>query len=176
MIHLRFHRQLLAVSIIPLMAVTGCAPLKFYPGKERPDSYVSRLLFNSSGAKLSEVTIDGVSHPDPGRTVELLPGPHTVAVKYLENFGAADPSAGTPGSPDGKSAATAVTKTGVCEVKFSIEPTQELFLYVDAGVHPELGSSVPPTITLKEEGFEKPALYQERCKDESKVPLAKRAS
>lgn len=160
--------------IIPLTTLTACSALKFYPGEERADSTIGRLLFNSAGADMSVITIDGIQHPHPGRTVELLPGSHRIELKYQEQFEA----------PDGDSAdnqlahqtsGDGLTRYGACSLRFTIEPAQELFVFVDAGSHPIIGSSTPPTITLKEQGYDKPALFQERCKEEGKEPSVKKA-
>jgi hypothetical protein len=148
--------------------MAGCGAVKFYPGEERADSTIGRVLFNSTGADLRVVTIDGVSHPHPGRTVELLPGSHIMAVKYEEHFEPGDTQ------ESGEVGGEPLMRYGSCSLRFTIEAAQELFVFVDAGAHPLIGSSTPPTITLKEQGYYKPALFQEKCTEEGKAPRTKR--
>lgn len=164
-------RSFVAVSaLLSLLSSMGCAPLKFYPGEERADSMIGRLLFNSTGADMRVITIDGIQHPHPGRTVEILPGAHHIEVKYQEQFEGADSIATNSPHVSGEESGVAMTRYGTCSLRFTIEASQELFVYVDAGSHPIIGDSTPPTITLKEQGFNKPALFQERCKEEGKMP------
>ncbi|MEY4668553.1 MAG: hypothetical protein RL518_1252 [Pseudomonadota bacterium] len=132
----------------------GCGPVKFYPGEERPDSEISRLLFNSSGAELSVVTFDGITHPHPGRTLEVLPGAHTLVVKYSKTFS-------ETGAP--------LTRYGTCSITFRIEAAQELYVFVEAVADTGLSPSAPPMITLRPTGYDQPALFQERCREESKA-------
>jgi len=154
----------ISFSILALFGGIGCGSIKFYPGEERADSTIGRLLFNSTGAEMKVITIDGVPHPHPGRTVELLPGAHTLEVRYEELFQSGDNH--DVGDTDDQS----LVSFGSCSLRFTIEAAQELFVYVDAGAHPLTGSSTPPTITLKEQGYYKPALFQERCTEEGRAP------
>ncbi len=153
----------ISVGLI-LVSSTSCSAIKFYPGEERADSTIGRLLFNSTGADMKVVTIDGVPHPQPGRTLEILPGSHKLELTYEEHF---DPG-------DDQNAVVAngqhLKRFGSCSLRFTIEATQELLVYVDAGSHPLIGSSIPPTITLKEQGYYKPALFQERCTEGARTP------
>lgn len=151
-----------------IVGSAACSAVKFYPGEERADSTIGRLLFNSTGADMKVVTIDGVPHPHPGRTVEILPGPHTLELKYEELFESGDEQ------NTGSESDQTLTRFGTCSLRFTIEATQELLVYVDAGSHPLIGSSTPPTITLKEQGYYKPALFQERCTEEGRTPHSRR--
>ena len=158
------------LTLMPIIAtIAGCGPIKFYPGEERADSEVGRILFNTTGAEMSTVTIDGIPHPHPGRTVEVLPGPHRIEVTYQERFMQSDTPPHDQATP-GQSA-TSMLRFGTCNLKFTIDAAQELFVYVDAGSTTPLPGSTPPTITLKEQGYYKPALFQERCKEEGKQTL-----
>lgn len=163
---------------IPLLiaSVSACSALKFYPGEERADSTIGRLLFNTTGAEMKVITIDGIQHPHPGRTVELLPGPHRLDVKYQEQFESADAIGSNEGKVSDESSGLPMIRYGTCSLRFTIEESQELFVYVDAGSHPIIAHSIPPTVTLKEQGFDKPALFQERCQEEGQAPLAKTVS
>lgn len=145
----------------------GCGSIKFYPGEERADSEIGRLLFNSSGASMNVVTLDGVPHPHPGRTLEILPGPHTLVVKYGQTF----TDSGDPlhRGPNGELAP--LVRYGTCSVRFTIEAAQELFVFVDAVADSGLSPSAPPMITLRPTGFDQPALFQERCQEENKARL-----
>jgi hypothetical protein len=145
--------------------ITACGPVKFYPGEERADSEVGRVLFNTTGAEMIAVTIDGIPHPHPGRTVEVLPGPHRIEVQFQERIAPSDRLALEQASTPQPLPAT--FRFGTCTIRFTIDAAQELFLYVDAGSPTSLPSSTPPTITLKEQGYDKPALFQERCREES---------
>mgnify|MGYP006270428981 CR=1 FL=1 len=177
MLILRITSRLVTIPIyLSVLSLSACSPLKFYPGEERADSTIGRLLFNSSGAALSAVTIDGIPHPKPGKTVELLPGSHQLSVQYQEKFADTDTTLSDGSSPADKQSAVTLTRIGTCELRFSIDASQELFLFVDAGSHPLAGASIPPTITLKEEGFDKPALYQERCREDGRIPKTKAVS
>lgn len=154
-----------------LATLIGCGAVKFYPGEERADSEVGRILFNSAGAEMSTVTIDGIPHPHPGRTVEVLPGPHRIEVKYEEQFSLAEPAA--TGESAGKTSGETLVRFGTCNLKFTIDAAQELFVFVDAGSHVTVPGSTPPTITLKEQGYYKPALFQERCQEEGRHAVQK---
>ncbi len=157
-------RSLTLISFgFALVSSASCSAVKFYPGEERADSTIGRLLFNATGADMKVVTIDGVPHPHPGRTVEILPGAHTLEIKYEENFESDDDQ-----NSDTQDAEN-LMRFGSCSLRFTIEATQELLVYVDAGAHPVIGSSTPPTITLKEQGYYKPALFQERCSEEGRA-------
>jgi hypothetical protein len=46
-----------------------------------------------------------------------------------------------------------------------------LFVFVDAVADAGLTTSAPPMITLRQIGYEQPALFQERCKEENKARL-----
>ena len=165
----RTRRIISLLTLTSVMAsIEGCGPIKFYPGEERADSEVGRILFNTTGAELSMVTIDGISHAHPGRTVEVLPGPHRVQLKYQEHINETDTA-----SLDPHKAETSLLRFGTCNVKFTIDAAQELFVYVDAGSSATLPGSTPPTVTLKEQGYDKPALFQERCKEEGTQSLNK---
>ena len=145
----------------------GCGSIKFYPGEERADSEVGRLLFNSSGASMNVVTLDGIPHPQPGRTLEILPGPHTLVVKYGQTF----MDSGDPLHRDHNGELVPLARYGTCSVRFTIEAAQELFVFVDAVGDAGLSPSAPPMITLRQTGFDQPALFQERCREESKARL-----
>ena len=157
----------LASTIFVSAFCAGCGSIKFYPGEERADSEIGRLLFNSSGAKMKVVTLDGIPHPHPGRTLEILPGPHTLVVKYGQTF----TDSGDPlhRGPNGESAPLA--RYGTCSIRFTIEAAQELYVFVDAVADSGLSPSAPPMITLRPPGFDQPALFQERCQEESKARL-----
>jgi hypothetical protein len=143
----------------------GCGSVKFYPGEERADSEIGRLLFNSSAAAMNVVTLDGIPHPHPGRTLEILPGAHLLVVKYSQTFiDSGDPA---HGDPSGRTAP--LTRYGTCSIRFTIEAAQELYVFVDAVADSGLSASAPPTITLRQIGFNQPALFQERCHEESKA-------
>ena len=146
----------LAAAIIVSSLCAGCGAVKFYPGEERADSEIGRILFNSSGASMSVVTLDGIPHPHPGRTLEILPGPHTLEVKYAQ-------------APSGDIAP--LQRFGTCSIRFTIEAAQELYVFVDAVPNSGLSASAPPMITLRPIGFDQPALFQERCREESKARL-----
>ena len=165
----RPRRILSLLTLTSVMAsIAGCGPIKFYPGEERADSEVGRILFNSTGAELSMVTIDGIAHVHPGRTVEVLPGPHRIEVKYQERINEPDTA-----SLDQDRAETSILRFGTCNVKFTIDAAQELFVFVNAGSTATLHGSTPPTVTLKEQGYDKPALFQERCKEDGRQSLNK---
>ena len=151
-----FKRSTRATLLIAATLSVGCGSIKFYPGEERADSEIARLLFNSSGAAMNVVTLDGIPHPHPGRTLEILPGAHTLVVKYAQTF------TGT-GAP--------LSRYGTCTITFTVEAAQELFVFVDAVADSGLSASAPPTITLRPIGFEQPALFQERCREERKAQL-----
>jgi hypothetical protein len=159
--------SILATMVTASAVMSGCAGLKFYPGEERADSEIGRLLFNSEGASMNVVTLDGVQHPHPGRTLEILPGPHTLVVKYAQTF--TDSGAPLHRDPSGKT--VPLTRYGTCSIRFTIEAAQELFVFVDAVTDAGLTTSAPPMITLRQTGYEQPALFQERCKEESKAQL-----
>jgi hypothetical protein len=145
----------------------GCGSIKFYPGEERADSQIGRLLFNSSGAAMSAITLDGIPHPQPGRTLEILPGPHNLIVKYAQTF----TDSGDPLHRDPSGTIAPVARHGTCSIQFTIEAAQELYVFVDAVADSGLSASAPPTITLRQTGFEQPALFQERCREENKARL-----
>jgi hypothetical protein len=157
----------LASALFMSVLSTGCGSIKFYPGEERPDSEIGRLLFNSSGAAMNVVTLDGISHPHPGRTLEILPGPHALVVKYAQTF----TDSGDPlhRGPTGEIAPLA--RYGTCSMKFTIDAAEELYVFVDAVADSGLSQSAPPTITLRPPGYDRPALFQERCVEESKARL-----
>lgn len=159
--------QRCAVTLLVLSAslASGCGAVKFYPGEERADSEIGRLLFNSSGASMNVVTLDGVPHPHPGRTLEILPGPHTLLVKYAQTF----TDSGDPLHRDPSGTSVPVTRYGTCSINFTINAAQELYVFVDAVADSGLSASAPPMITLRPTGFDQPALFQERCKEENKA-------
>jgi len=157
----------LASALLVSGLCAGCGSIKFYPGEERADSEIGRLLFNSSGAAMNVVTLDGIAHPHPGRTLEILPGPHTLVVKYGQPFTASgDP---LPRGANGELASPA--RYGTCSIRFTIEAAQELYVFVDAAADSAIPASAPPMITLRPIGFDQPALFQERCQEESKARL-----
>jgi hypothetical protein len=168
----RPYRLLSSVLFVSsLLTISGCGAVKFYPGEERADSEVGRILFNSQGVEMSTVMIDGIPHPHPGRTVEVLPGPHRIEVKYQEETTLAEPV--TNGESEGASSGETLVRFGTCNLKFTINAAQELFVFVDAGSQVTVPGSTPPTITLKEQGYYKPALFQERCKEEGRHSVKK---
>jgi hypothetical protein len=172
-----YRSSALAAAIMVSSMCAGCGSIKFYPGEERADSEIGRILFNSSGASMSVVTLDGVPHPHPGRTLEILPGRHTLVVKYEQTFvDSGDPahrsSSGEIAASSGEIAASSgeiapLKRFGTCSIPFTIEAAQELYVFVDAVADSGLSASAPPTITLRPTGFDQPALFQERCREES---------
>lgn len=157
----------LAAALFVSGVCAGCGPIKFYPGEERADSEIGRLLFNTSGASLDVVTLDGLTHPHPGRTLEILPGPHTLVVKYAQTFtDSGDPLHRTPSGE-----IAPLKRYGTCSIRFTIDAAQELYVFVDAVADSGLSASAPPMITLRPTGFDQPALFQERCREESKARL-----
>ncbi len=160
-------RIALGALLTAVALVSGCGGIKFYPGEERPDSEISRLLFNTSGASMDVVTLDGIPHPHPGRTLEILPGPHTLMVKYAQTF----TDSGDPLHRDISGRSAPLTRFGTCQIHFTTEASQELYVFVDAVADSGLSASAPPTITLRPTGFDQPALFQERCREESKARL-----
>ena len=162
-------RRCASVALLAAISLcAGCGAIKFYPGEERADSEIGRLLFNSTGAILNVITLDGIQHPQPGRTLEILPGPHNLVIKYAQTF----TDSGDPlhRAPSGDSAPLA--RFGTCSIRFTIDAAQELFVFVDAITDAGLSHTAPPTITLRPTGFDQPALFQERCREESKARLA----
>ncbi len=111
-----------------ILSAVGCSSIKFYPGEERADSSIGRLLFNSTGADMRVITIDGIQHPHPGRTVEILPGPHSIEVKYQEQFETADAIVTNNSHHSDDQSGLAVTRFGTCSLRFTNEATQELFV------------------------------------------------
>lgn len=160
-------RSILATMLTASALMSGCGGIKFYPGEERADSEIGRLLFNSQGASMNVVTLDGIQHPHPGRTLEILPGPHTLVVKYAQTF----TDTGDPLHRDPSGKTLPLVRYGTCSVRFTIEAAQELFVFVDAVADAGLTTSAPPVITLRQTGYDQPALFQERCKEESKARL-----
>ena len=160
-------RSVISTMLTASALMSGCGGIKFYPGEERADSEIGRLLFNSEGASMNVVTLDGVQHPHPGRTLEILPGPHTLVVKYGQTF----TDTGDPLHSDPSGRTAPLTRYGTCSIRFTIEAAQELFVFVDAVADAGLTTSAPPMITLRQTGYEQPALFQERCKEESKARL-----
>jgi hypothetical protein len=162
-------RHLIFITLMSLLVgVTGCGPIKFYPGEERADSEVGRILFNSTGAEMIAVTIDGTPHPHPGRTVEVLPGPHRIEVKYQEDTNGSDSVPAAESILQRGQTSAPTVRFGSCTIKFTIDAAQELFVYVSAGSTRSVPAATPPTITLKEQGYYKPALYQERCQEDGR--------
>ena len=161
------------ITLMSLLAtVGGCSSVKFYPGEERADSEVGRILFNATGVEMSAVMIDRIPHPHPGRTVEVLPGPHRIEVKYQERIDQSDAVPTEESSTNGQTTPPTV-RFGSCNITFTIDAAQELFVFVDAGSRPSVPGATPPTITLKEQGYYKPALFQERCQEEGKRAVGK---
>ena len=157
----------IAAAVMVSNVCAGCGAIKFYPGEERADSEIGRILFNSAGASMNVVTLDGVPHPHPGRTLEILPGSHTLVVKYAQTF--ADSGDPLHRGPSGETAP--LQRFGTCSIRFTIEAAQELYVFVDAVADSGLSPTAPPTITLRPTGFDQPALFQERCREESKARL-----
>jgi hypothetical protein len=161
-------RTTLPLLLIVTSLASACGAIKFYPGEERADSEIGRLLFNSSGASMNVVTLDGIPHPHPGRTLEILPGPHTLVVKYAQTF----TDSGDPLHRDPSGINAPLMRYGTCSIPFTINAAQELYVFVDAVADSGLSASAPPTITLRPTGFEEPALFQERCREGNKARLS----
>lgn len=81
---MRIRNQGLLVGCLILLALsTACAPVKGYPGPERPDSEISLIQIenDTSSVDVSEAIINGVEFGASG--IKVLPGKHSFSFRVL---------------------------------------------------------------------------------------------
>lgn len=74
--------RIAAVAAVALAILTSaCAPIKGYPGPDRPDAELAvlQLEYDSSSIRVSDARTNGVEFSSTG--VKLLPGQHTFAAR-----------------------------------------------------------------------------------------------
>lgn len=155
------------VSTLPLCffmcLLSGCQPVKLYPGPERPQEQLALVFFDSLGASVVSLSVDGISNPHPGRAVALLPGEHRLELRYQERFEDADATITDGAFWSDERKGFGFTRVGSCSLKFSLRAGDTVSVAVDAGSEPLLSAPEPPSITMRPPGFNPPILYRERC-------------
>lgn len=151
------------------LLLSACQPVQVYPGPARPEGEVARVYFSNLGAEVTAVSVDGRASPSPGRTMHVLPGSHWLSLEYKQRFG--DSALAIHDGDTFREDRTGVgaVKVGACSMHFFIAAKQELSVTVEAGQDPLIGSSTPPSITMKEFGFNQPVRYEGHCQEHRPV-------
>ncbi len=152
-----------------VLLISGCQPVQLYPGPARPEGEVAHVYFSKLGAEITAVSVDGRASPSPGRTMQVLPGSHWLSLQYKQRFG--DSGLATHDDDDFRTERPGfgVSKVGTCSIHFFIAAKQELSITVEAGRDSLFDSSTPPSISMKEFGFNQPIRYEGQCKDQRPV-------
>jgi hypothetical protein len=74
----------LFAMIVVLLAGCAHAPVRLYEGSRLPQAEVSRLYFGANDV-VSRIDSIPVLDSREGRSVELLPGTHTITLRYLDS-------------------------------------------------------------------------------------------
>ena len=151
------------------LLISGCQPVQLYPGPTRPEGEIAHVYFSNLGAEITDVSVDGRASPSPGRTMQVLPGSHWLSLQYKQRFG--DSTLATHYGDDflTERPGFGASRVGTCSIHFFIAAKQELSITVEAGRDALIGAATPPSISMKEFGFNQPVLYEGQCKDQRPV-------
>lgn len=150
--------------------LVSCGPVVMHSKGELPSDELVYLGFNALGPKMLEVQLNGMENPHPGRSLEILPGNHTLKVRYQVKFEDSNLVITNDAVFSDELSGIGFVRVGSCEIEFRAERGDELFVYVTPGSYSLLGGSKHPNISIKESGFNTPTLFESACDEEVMRP------
>jgi hypothetical protein len=166
-------RILFLFLTLSILCLTSCTPVRLYQGEARPRSEVAVISFSSVDSSILAVSVDGLATPHPGRAVEVLPGPHSLTLKYQQHFEDSNETVSSNDVFPDERSGFGLVEVGTCTLRFEAKRGQGLFVRALPASNPLFGRATPPVIEMQEHGFFTPVLFQAVCSTSGQRPIVK---